>query len=187
MPLSAGTMLGPYEILARIGAGGMGEVYKATDTRLRREVAIKVAGGLHSLCMGTPKTQSEHAAILKLFSCTLTVAGRQERTDVSRLPTRKLRSLIMPAISSDGAWSPFWRHGSRQEIRGRSTESSAQNKSARGAGLTPETAIVSRPDWPSRGSSWRPNGPVLLLHHCRSGNVCRPRFANLLPFFQTPE
>jgi len=42
MPLSAGTKLGPYEILAPIGAGGMGEVYRATDTRLHRIVAIKV-------------------------------------------------------------------------------------------------------------------------------------------------
>src|SRR5271170_671233 len=39
---SAGTKLGPYEILAPIGAGGMGEVYRARDTKLDREVAIKV-------------------------------------------------------------------------------------------------------------------------------------------------
>jgi serine/threonine protein kinase/Tol biopolymer transport system component len=43
MDLAPGDTLGPYEILARIGAGGMGQVYRARDTRLRREVAIKVS------------------------------------------------------------------------------------------------------------------------------------------------
>src|SRR6202166_3244840 len=42
MPLSAGEHLGPYEILAPIGAGGMGEVYRARDSPLHREVAVKV-------------------------------------------------------------------------------------------------------------------------------------------------
>src|SRR5450830_1257945 len=42
MSLVPGTRFGPYEIVSQIGAGGMGEVYRAKDTRLRRDVAIKI-------------------------------------------------------------------------------------------------------------------------------------------------
>jgi serine/threonine protein kinase len=42
MPIANGTRLGPYEIVSELGAGGMGEVYAARDTRLDRTVAIKV-------------------------------------------------------------------------------------------------------------------------------------------------
>ena len=48
MSLAVGSKLGPYEILRAIGAGGMGEVYLARDSRLNREVAIKVSAAQYS-------------------------------------------------------------------------------------------------------------------------------------------
>ncbi len=62
MPLQPGTTLGPYEIVSAIGAGGMGEVYKATDTRLDRTVAIKV---LPEHVASDPDLQQRFEALLR--------------------------------------------------------------------------------------------------------------------------
>ena len=45
MSLASGARIGPYVVSAQIGAGGMGEVYRATDSTLRRDVAVKVLPG----------------------------------------------------------------------------------------------------------------------------------------------
>ena len=69
MPLSPGARLGPYEILDSIGAGGMGEVYRARDTRLNRTVAIKIAAAQFS-----ERFESEARAVAALnhpHICTL--------------------------------------------------------------------------------------------------------------------
>jgi eukaryotic-like serine/threonine-protein kinase len=85
MPLATGTRLGPYEITARAGAGGMGEVYRARDTRLDRTVAIKVLpaqianhGGLRQ------RLEREARAISSLNHpniCTLFDVGHQDGVD----------------------------------------------------------------------------------------------------------
>src|SRR5262249_54059060 len=85
MPLSTGTKLGPYEILTPIGAGGMGEVYRARDSRLDRTVAIKV---LPSHCSSNPdlkqRFEREARAISSLshpYICALHDIGHQDGID----------------------------------------------------------------------------------------------------------
>jgi eukaryotic-like serine/threonine-protein kinase len=73
MALQAGTRLGPYEVLSLTGAGGMGEVWKARDTRLDRTVAIKVlASDLTSDPAARERFEREARAVAAL--CTRTSA-----------------------------------------------------------------------------------------------------------------
>src|ERR1700758_4954427 len=85
MSLSAGARLGPYEVLAPIGAGGMGEVYKARDTRLERTVAIKVLPShLSSSEEMRQRFEREAKAISQLSHphiCALYDVGSQDGTE----------------------------------------------------------------------------------------------------------
>ncbi|MBI3666062.1 MAG: serine/threonine protein kinase, partial [Acidobacteria bacterium] len=85
MPLAPGARLGPYEILAPIGAGGMGEVYRAKDTRLDRTVAIKVLPEhLAANAESRQRFEREARAVSSLnhpHICTLHDIGHQDGID----------------------------------------------------------------------------------------------------------
>src|ERR1700736_3335887 len=84
MPLAPGTKLGPYEVASHIGAGGMGEVYRARDTRLGRDVAIKVLPTHLSSDSAKARFEREAKAISALNHpniCTLHDVGSQDGTD----------------------------------------------------------------------------------------------------------
>ncbi len=85
MPLASGTRLGPYEILAPLGAGGMGEVYRARDTRLDRTVAIKILPAQFSADpVRKQRFEQEAKAVSSLnhpHICALYDVGHQDGTD----------------------------------------------------------------------------------------------------------
>src|ERR1700746_1837001 len=85
MPLVAGSRLGPYEIQSAVGAGGMGELYRARDTRLDRIVAIKV---LPAHLSSNPDLRARFEREAKAISglqhpniCVLYDVGRQDGVD----------------------------------------------------------------------------------------------------------
>lgn len=85
MNLDPGTRLGPYEIVAPLGAGGMGEVYRAKDTRLGREVAVKVLpehlGGNEEVRARFEREAKTVSSLNHPHICTLFDVGREGETD----------------------------------------------------------------------------------------------------------
>src|SRR6058998_2252237 len=85
MSLSAGTKLGPYEIVSPLGAGGMGEVYRARDTRLERTVAIKVLAAHLSASPEVRQRFEREAKTISQLShphiCALYDVGREGETE----------------------------------------------------------------------------------------------------------
>ena len=135
MALKAGTKLGPYEILAALGSGGMGEVYKARDTRLDRTVAIKV---LPSAIAADAEAKQRFTREAKTISslnhpniCTLhdvgsengtdylvmehlegeTLADRLKRSDGTKVPPLQIEEALTHAIAIADALDTAHRHG----------------------------------------------------------------------------
>src|SRR6202140_6015523 len=97
MPLSAGTRLGPYDILAPIGVGGMGEVYRAKDTKLDREVAIKVL----------PATLAQDPERLARFEREAKVLASLNHPNIAQIYGLEQRALVMELVEGETLKGPL--------------------------------------------------------------------------------
>src|SRR5213078_650879 len=97
MPLSAGTRLGAYEILAPIGAGGMGEVYRATDTKLGREVAIKII----------PEAFAQDADRMARFTREAQVLASLNHPNIAAIYGVEERALVMELVEGETLRGPL--------------------------------------------------------------------------------
>ena len=88
MYVSPGVRLGPYEILAKLGAGGMGDVYRARETRLDRRVAVKILRGAADVDDGLRERFELEGRMIAALNhpniCTLYDIGTQNRVQVPR-------------------------------------------------------------------------------------------------------
>jgi eukaryotic-like serine/threonine-protein kinase len=119
MALASGTKLGPYEIQSPLGAGGMGEVYRAKDTRLDRVVAIKVlASHLSSSSELKQRMEREARAVSSLnhpHICHLYDIGSQDGTDYLVMEFlegetlgERLRKGALPGVIRGQPCLPCW-------------------------------------------------------------------------------
>ena len=96
MPLSAGKRLGPYEVLAPLGAGGMGEVYRARDTKLDREVAIKVL----------PPALAQDPERLARFEREAKVLASLNHPNIAQIYGIEERALVMELVPGESLKGP---------------------------------------------------------------------------------
>jgi Tol biopolymer transport system component len=97
MPLAFGTRLGPYEILAPIGAGGMGEVYRARDTKLERDVAIKVL----------PAALAQDPERLARFEREAKVLASLNHPNIAQIYGIEDRALVMELVPGESLKGPL--------------------------------------------------------------------------------
>ncbi|MGA2879572.1 MAG: protein kinase [Bryobacteraceae bacterium] len=97
MVLAAGTRFGPYEILAPIGAGGMGEVYRARDTKLDREVAIKVL----------PAALAQDPERLARFEREAKILAALNHPNIAQIYSVEERALVMELVPGESLKGPL--------------------------------------------------------------------------------
>src|ERR1700733_9868497 len=97
MPLSAGIKLGSYAILAPIGAGGMGEVYRARDTKLGRDVAIKVL----------PAAFADDAGRMARFEREARVLASLNHPNIAQIYGVEVRALVMELVEGESPKGPM--------------------------------------------------------------------------------
>ena len=96
-PLSAGIKLGPYEILAPIGAGGMGEVYRARDTKLKRDVALKVL----------PEVFAKDSGRMMRFQREAEVLASLNHANIAQIYGVEERALVMELVDGESPKGPM--------------------------------------------------------------------------------
>jgi serine/threonine protein kinase len=97
MPLAAGTRCGPYEILAPIGAGGMGEVYRARDTKLKRDVALKVL----------PEAFAKDPGRMLRFQREAEVLASLNHPNIAHIYGVEERALVMELVEGESPKGPL--------------------------------------------------------------------------------
>ncbi len=105
MPLAAGSRLGPYELVAPLGAGGMGEVYRARDPRLGRDVAIKIISESASMDEGLRRFEQEARAVAALSHPNVLAVFDVGAGDVPFLVTELLHGETLRALVERGPLS----------------------------------------------------------------------------------
>src|ERR1700719_824933 len=97
MSLSVGERLGPYEVLAPIGAGGMGEVYRAKDTKLKRDVALKVL----------PEAFASDPERMARFQREAEVLASLNHPNIAHIYGVEDRALVMELVEGENLKSPL--------------------------------------------------------------------------------
>src|SRR5690242_17934957 len=97
MPLSIGTKLGPYEIRSPLGAGGLGEEYRAHDTKLKRDVALKVL----------PEALANDSERLARFTREAQVLASLNHPNIAQIYGVEDRALVLELVEGESPKGPM--------------------------------------------------------------------------------